>query len=714
MKEVTPGFATSVLEEGPLASNRLQLPVLEAGTLNVAEACSDGTIVGPILVGSTTPHPSTLFTEDALLVTATCEPELSPCGLGPTLHDPISLPVTLTTVTEHTNASVSFKLQEFDTASPPSQGTPDVVTSGSSDWRTDSHPGVAAQGQSDVPEPTFSNPPSAHVPERVRSVHTLHPNRSNDLPPSRLMFGDVPLDEASRSTSTGGDQELGTPYLDTYTSQLSATIVDAAPPQTSPMVHTLVTESTPPEPPEPTRELRHESPLTATGSEEDILDYLLHTSETPDATHVTGQAGGPVELHPHPVPHVLPQTSERSILPTVKDSTEVVKDPVALHIEDLVALPTKGPTTPPVEASAPPVTDNPGGAPIVHSNEELNSISTEELIVPATEDPVVPLIGESIPSNIEDSVVLAKPLNPFVAKEPNPQVIEESITPQFAITLTDNPQPRSHSRVVDVTVGTLDAVDTSETKETTPSASQQQDDEDELIVDAILALHPDLDSIPQPSRDTELDNVPTQEKDKNYTHTPLPEVAAAGPSDAEADLTPGPSNIVIDTPSIGQRSRPGPILPQESVLPEDAGGVTAEVPPPVEPITQGSVANPSGSHSVFKSIWSGALLEFTIAKKNLQHVFTTPRRPSPSPPADGSPNIAQSSPITEEGGFWNLNTEATQGESRTDFVRACMTGHSSPVDSQELPHSADLRRRLSLQQGTGTLLVPFVYVFYLQ
>jgi hypothetical protein len=101
-----------------------------------------------------------------------------------------------------------------------------------------------------------------------------------------------------------------------------------------------------------------------------------------------------------------------------------------------------------------------------------------------------------------------------------------------------------------------------------------------------------------------------------------------------------------------------------------------------------------------------------MVKKSLQHAFVTPRRPPSSSFVNTSFDAVPSSPIVEGGGFWDLDTEDARNESQTDFTRACIAGPSSPADTQgseELPQSADLRRRVSLQQGTGTLLVSFLH-----
>ena len=251
--------------------------------------------------------------------------------------------------------------------------------------------------------------------------------------------------------------------------------------------------------------------------------------------------------------------------------------------------------------------------------------------------------------------------------------------------------------------------------ETAPPIREGQDEEDELIVDAILTSSSDFGATSQPAPDTaNPKNVTTQEKDENSGHTAIPQVVTASATATEPRLTPNPSNSAIDSPSTARKLQPSPVFPQEALtptpsdFPRSASGVTVNAPLPKDTTPESTTP---ASLSVLKTLWSGALQEFTMAKNSFQHVFATPLRPSPGPPVDGSPGTAPSSPIIE-GGFWDPGTGVTHGESQTDFIRACRNGHSSSMDFQcneQLRHPTDLRREFSLQQGTGTLPVSYIY-----
>ena len=687
LKAVVSGVATSVLEEGPSAGARLQPPALDAGTLSPAEVCLDDTIRVPIPVGSTTLSRSMPLADDAPSVTARCEPGPSRCGLDPALHNPTSLPATLATFTKRVDTPVSFESRNVTAASQPSHGTSDAVITGFPDQRTGSHPSVVVQGRSDVPRTTLSNLPSAHIPEQIFHVQTLRPNELDDFPPDRPM-----------SSETGDDGGVGVSGSGGWTGQPSAAAVEATPSPTPTRVHPPVANLNPPE---LMGELGREHPLTATSSEEDILDHLLHTSASlPDVTHIADQAGGPVELHPHPVPKAPPQTVEQSIPLINKEATEVIEEPAASPAEKSISPAAKDSITP--------------------VDEVRNSVPAEEMIALAlVVSPTAEPTRESIPPDVEDPVTLADEIsNSSAANRVNSQVIEESDAPHFPFTPTNNPRPPSCTQTAGTAVNAPDNVSTLVAfgvAETASLIREGQDEEDELIVDAILTSSPDSGATPQPPPDTvDPKKVTTQEKDKNSGHTAIPQVVTASATGTEPGLNPNPSNSAIDTPSTVRKPQPYPVFPQEAITPTPSGfprsasGVTVNAPLSKD-ITPESTT--PASLSVLKTFWSGALQELTMAKNSLQHVFATPLRPSPGPPLDGSPGTAPSSPIIE-GGFWDPGTGATHGEPQTDFVRACRNGHSSSMDSQsneELRRPTDLRRKLSLQQGTGTPLMSYIY-----
>ena len=692
-KATVSGVAAPVLEDGPSAGNRLLLPALDPGALSPVEVCSDDAIRAHIPVGPTIPGLSMPDVHDAPSITAHHEPGPSRCGLGPTIHNTTSLPVTLATVTKHVDASVSFELRSFPTVSPPSQGTSEAVITGFPDQPTGSNPRAVAQGRSDATRPTFSNPPPFHIPEQV---YRVRPNGLDGPPPSRPMFSD-----------TGDSLELGISNLEGYTGQPSTPAVDVTSSPTSPGIHTPVKKSNPPE---LMGGLEHENPLTPTGSEEEIIDHLLQTSESlPGVTHIADQAVGSVELRPLPVPRVPPQTLEQSNPPVIKEAGECVEEPVISPVEEPVISSVEEPVISPVEEYVSSVAKDL----VTPSDEVLNSVPAERVIpLAAVVQPTGEPTGESITQGVEDPVTLIDDIpNPSATNRINSRVLGESSTPQFPFTLTDNPQPPSRPQVADTAVGALSivaALEPSGIMETASLTCQGREEEDEPIIDDILSLRSDSRVPSQPPRDAA--EPTTQETDQNSSQTTIPEVVTASVTDTEPDSTPNPSNLTI--PSTARRPQPLPVLPQEVItpapyqLPREADGVTADGPLSMEHITQESTT--PAAPSVFKTFWSGALQELTMAKKSLQHAFVTPRRPLPVPPVDMGPGATPSSPIVE-GGFWDPGIEGTQGEPQTDFVRACRTGERSPVDprgNEELP-----RRRVSLQQGTDPLLVCHPYTF---
>jgi len=577
------------------------------------------------------------------------------------------------------DASVSSEFQKSPTIPPQYQGTPNALIA------------------------RFPSSPSSRVSEWAHSVSTLRPNRLGNLPPAWAVFSDTPLDRTSRSELTGVGRELGMLNSDSWAGQSLTAAIDITPSPMPPRVDNPVAGPIPLGPPEPTSDPVHKAPPSITTSEEGVSDYLLHTSEgLPNVTCIADQAHGPAKQHAHLIPQELSQTLERSIPPTIKESTpQVIEDPVASPVEDSVTLPvndsiaspiedrvispTEDQAISPIDESVPPVTK----LSVTPADKMPNPVPTEELTVSAAKDPLV----------LPDRLVIVGP---------NLQAIKESIAPQLSLTLSHDPQPPSYPYTVDTVVETLDIADTSETsgvvRETPSFTGQDQDEEDEFIVDAILASHSEFSAIPQNP----------QEKGENHTITP--EVDIASSTNVGLDPTLDPSNLSMDTPpSVVRMPQLHPILPQEVLTPvPNTGGVAANIPLPAEHTVQESTAQPSGSRSVFKALWSGALQELTMAKESLQHVFVTPQRSSSGPPVNDTSDTVPSSPAVE-GDFWDLDIEAVHGESQTEFVRACMAGPSSPANSQgdeDLPHSADQHRRVSIQQGTGTPC--FVHMHYSQ
>jgi hypothetical protein len=447
-----------------------------------------------------------------------------------------------------------------------------------------------------------------------------------------------------------------------------------------------------------------------------------------------------------PIEESVAPPIEESIPPAVEESTPLpAEDPIAPTDEVSNPVPVEEPVVPPI------------GEPILPAAEGCISLLTEGPIAPAdvvsnphpveeptasvAEEPVAPLVEESIPLAAEGPVIPGGELsNSSAIEKPNPPASEESITPRLASTPTQGLHPPPHLHTVDTVMdGTTNNPDTSETsgafKETTSSTYQEQDEEDELIVDAILAVPPDLSTTSHPHCDTTEPNNPfAQEKDGNSAHIPAPEeVVTASPTSIELGSTPDPSSLAVDTPPLAaRRSRSHPTPSRETITPapprcsQDTDEVTARVPLSVEPMAQESTTQhpdsrpvletrpPYGGtdfagwvHMDFDSVYItesliclGALSDSRVAEKSLQHAFVTPRNPPSSSFTDGDFDAMPSSPIAEGGGYWDLNVGVSQDESETDFVRACIAGPSSPTDSQgseELSQSPDRRRRGSIQ-----------------
>ena len=538
-----------VLGEGPSGSVHLQPSALDVGSMNAAEAHSDMGLATPI-------------SEDIPLVVADREPTPR-YGILP-------LPATSILVTERLDATVPLNLRTLPVTSAPPQRTPDVLPAG----------------------------PDLDL---CATLQTPHPGGS-DLFPVQPTLSDAPPDNTE---STEGDRELAALIPDSRSGQLPATTIDIAPSPTPPRVCT---------PLESTEELRDGKPLAATSSEEDISDYLLHTSGgLLGETCAVRQAGGPAESCPDSVPQPTYQIVERSSPPIVEEPTPpaieepaapIVGNPVTQLVEEPVPPATTLPITSVIEKSIPlvveelipPVAKNPA----TPADKVSNHIPREEPILSVDEDQVTPAVEGSIPPAVEDiGTVVDKLTNPSATPKLNPRFIEEPTIPQFLFAPTQDPQPPPHLHTFNAVVDTSNIVDTPDTsgviREST-SAYQEQDEQDELIVDAILAIPPDLDTVSHLSRDAMTRNeLPTsQEKDENSIRVPPPEEAiTASPTCIELDSTHDLSNSAVDTPTLTtRRSHPSPTCSQEtsasglSCCPRDTDEVTAEAPLSMEPMTQ--------------------------------------------------------------------------------------------------------------------------------
>ena len=522
--------------------------------------------------------------------------------LGPTLHN-TPLPVTFDSVTERLDATAPFD-------SAPFQGTPDAVSTG-----PDSSPHATLQ--------------------------VLCPEEPNS-PPIRPAFSDAPPDCRE---PTGADREPVLFNPDSSADQLSTATVALIPSLTLPRTCTLVADSTSLDSPESTEELRHGTPLTATSSEEDISDYLL------GASCIVRQADGQAGPYSDSVSRLTPQTIERSIPPITKVPTPTVEDPAIQPIEESIspatenliasaneapnpvltyepiALVVEGSVTPIVEELTIPVVTPtvPQPAQQTHTPQDLfssvqrskisnASIQRLQTVVPQltvqpVEQPIPSTTEQSIPSIAEKSILptveelILSVHEDQVIKDFVSPAVEESILPVVeepgkmvdkptnpSATVKPNPRVTEGSNVVDtsITPGLIQA--------TTSLTCQEQDEADELIVDAILTIPPDLDSSSHLSRNvTERSETPALQKgDENPVHIPAAQEAiTAGPTCIGPGSTPELSSSAMDAPTLtAPMAQPNATRSQETLTlapsrrPREADEVTIRVPLSTEPTGQ--------------------------------------------------------------------------------------------------------------------------------
>jgi hypothetical protein len=778
--------------------------------MSAAEACSDvntATAIGPrhfAPADTATPAVAGLpspIAEDAPSIISNRELTLPRYDLGPAFCDAPFLQTAPAVVAERLDVLASFDLRTFSTASTTVREQPDIrsptfsntPSAHVSEWVR----GVQAlrpNGSDDLPPSRLilgdappDDPPCSKLTGDDRELGT--PNSCgrvgqssattinialSPMPPRVLtpVAGSTPLDCPSPAeelthgvplTSTSSEADISDYLLFASESLPDATCAAQAGGPTESYPHSV--SQTTPQTDERSIPPTIGEPITPTvedpalSSAEESIPLLAEDSITS------------IDGVPNPVTAEEPAVSaaEESVVPPIEES-------IPPAVEKSTPLPAEDPIAPTDEVSNPvPVEEpvaSPIGEPILPAAEECISLLTEGPIAPAdvvsnphpveeptasvAGEPVAPLVEESIPLAAEGPVIPGGELsNSSATEKPNPPASEESITSQLASTPTQGLHPPPHLHTVDTVMdGTTNNPDTSETsgafKETTSSTYQEQDEEDELIVDAILAVPPDLSTTSHPHCDTTEPNNPfAQEKDGNSVHIPAPEeVVTASPTSIELGSTPDPSSSAVDTPPLAaRRSRSHPTPSRETITPapprcsQDTDEVTARVPLSVEPMAQESTTQhpdsrpvletrpPYGGtdfagwvHMDFDSVYItesliclGALRDSRVAEKSLQHAFVTPRNPPSSSFTDGDFDAMPSSPIADGGGYWDLNVGLSQDESETDFVRACIAGPSSPTDSQgseELSQSPDRHRRGSIQQGIGTLFVSFVYASY--
>jgi hypothetical protein len=306
----------------------------------------------------------------------------------------------------------------------------------------------------------------------------------------------------------------------------------------------------------------------ATRSEADVSEYPSYSSES--APDVDYQASGLVELYPATRPTF--QAFEDPTPPTVKDTT-------ASAVEDRVPQPVAAPVPPIVDTTIP-------------ASEAPNPVSAE--------GPIIPSSGELI-SLVAEPAAPAEPASISATERSNSLVVEESTTHQFVSTPTHDPQPsRPRIPTVSTVVDTSNIIDILGTPGMVMEAtSVAYEEEDELAVDAMLVLSPDLDT----ASDFELDEE-SHEKDENSIHTSTPEeVVATIQTNIEFDPSPDSSIFTIPPPMIRRLPRDSTLsqehLPSERCT-QGIYEVTEEESLSAEPNIRRRVTQPPDSRSVLR------------------------------------------------------------------------------------------------------------------
>ena len=388
--------------------------------------------------------------------------------LNPTLHETPSLPVPITQLLD---APVPSNLQMFHNVSTPSQGMADAE---------------ALREGPCVRSPTLQSSPPTHVTEWVGGVQS----EGLDNPPSvHPILTYAPPGEVSYNGLIGGGQEMEIPNTDVHASQPSVATFGTIPPSTPSRMYTPIVGPAPPDTPKRTEDHRHGRPLTTTSSEADVSEYLLCNSGGPlYRTDVDYSADGMVGSCLHPVTQSVPQSIDDPISPTVGDSiTSVVEDTVTRTVDEHILPVAKDPVAPTTELSN---------------------------LAPA-EDPIIPPADDSIPPAIDDPTISADgPPNLPATGKPDSQAAGETIASTSAM----DPQPsRLQVGIPDTVVDTSTAVDI--------SPDEDHRDEDELAVDAMLAIPLDLHTTSNIPHDTLEPDKMSQEEDEESMQISIPEAA---------------------------------------------------------------------------------------------------------------------------------------------------------------------------------------------
>lgn len=315
------------------------------------------------------------------------------------------------------------------------------------------------------------------------------------------------------STNTADKQEREVFSPDGRVPRPRATTVGTTPSQMPPKIRTPVVASTMEGPGSGDR-------LVASTPVANMSNYLSCTLEySLDETDLVHQADEQVEPKLHSVSHTIPQSAEETISPIIED-----------------------PSTLPIEESTHPIAGNG----ITPADEVPNPLSSR--------DTPHQRVEELTPSAIKGPATQTdEPPNPSTIEKQDP-VFTESTTLLTSV-LTQDSQSSLHLHVADTLVDISNSVCISGTPgniqhTTSSTVHQEQDDneQDEIMVDALLAMSPDLNTPFNPLRGTaKLNNIP-QEKGGGFVRVSIPETITPRPTETTHDLAPDPRNLSTYTP----------------------------------------------------------------------------------------------------------------------------------------------------------------------
>lgn len=238
--------------------------------------------------------------------------------------------------------------------------------------------------------------------------------------------------------------------------------------------------------------------------------------------------------------------------------------------------------------------------------------------------------------------------------------------------------------------------------------NEEEDELDEMIIDALLTDPPNFDTPFSPLCGTAKLNTPeaafagkpahflTSERQKLPADTPPPSVSLQQDPDVFEENP-------VQPPLRCQTASPSnvPIRQKSAILPYDPHIVLDGLPPDGEAIFIGWVRVFCDFVLIKISSFLGAHHEPTAAEKSQQCGFAKPQLPRPSTPINDIFNTAPSSPTIEGGGLRSVEIGGDQVQSPADCMNACVADFPSPATSldSQLHQPVNQYMEVSLEQG---------------